>query len=115
MFKNYAKKKGKGKLCDDLDDDKIEQVKESDKIKKKIRDNLDDKGEQVKESDKIRKKEMRDNLDDNEKGKLKNFDNRRKKEKRDNLDTHENKLLKSYEKKEIENCLITLMMTKENR
>ena len=85
------------------------------KIKKKIRDNLDDKGEQVKESDKIRKKQMRDNLDDNEKGKLKNVDSRRKKEKRDNLDTHENKLLKSYEKKEIENCVITLMMTKENR
>ena len=48
----------------------------------------DDKREQVKESDKIRKKEICDNLDDNEKGELKNVDSRRKKEKRDNLDTH---------------------------
>ena len=46
---------------------------------------------------------------------LKKVDNRRKKEKRDNLDTHEKKLLKNYEKKERENCMMTLMMTKENR
>ena len=51
-------------------------------------DNLDDdKREQMKESDKINK-EICDNLDDNEKGALKNVDSRRKKEKRDNLDTH---------------------------
>ena len=37
-----------------------------------MHDNFDDdKREQVKESDKIRKKEMCDNLDDNEKGELK--------------------------------------------
>ena len=42
---------------------------------------------------------MHDNLDDNEKRKLKNVDNRRKKEKRDNLDNHEKELLKNYEKK----------------
>ena len=41
----------------------------------------DDKREQVKESDKIRKKQMRDNLDDDKKRELKNVDNRRKKEK----------------------------------
>ena len=58
---------------------------------------------------------MCDNLDDNEKGELKNVDSRRKKEKRDNLDTHEKKLLKHYEKKKKENCLITLMLAKENR
>ena len=47
-----------------------------------MRDKLfDDKREQVKESDKIRKKQMRDNLDDDKKGELKNVDNRRKKEK----------------------------------
>ena len=45
-----------------------------------MRDKLDDdKREQVKESDKIRKKQMRDNLDDDKKGELKNVDNRRKK------------------------------------
>ena len=34
-----------------------------------MHDNFDDdKREQVKENDKIRKKQMRDNLDDNEKG-----------------------------------------------
>ena len=42
---------------------------------------------------------MHNNLDENEKGELKNFDNRRKKEKRDNLDTHEKELLKNYKKK----------------
>ena len=57
---------------------------------------------------------MCDNLDDNEKGELKNFDSSRKKKKRDNLDTHEKELLKIYEKKERENCMITLIMTKEN-
>ena len=58
---------------------------------------------------------MCDNLDDNEKGELKNFDSsRKKKQKRDNLDTHEKELLKNYEKKERENCMITLIMTKEN-
>ena len=47
-----------------------------------MRDKLDDdKREQVKESDKIRKKQMRDNLDDDKKRELKNVDNRRKKEK----------------------------------
>ena len=47
-----------------------------------MRDKLDDdKREQVKESDKIGKKQMRDNLDHNKKGELKNVDNRRKKEK----------------------------------
>ena len=42
-------------MHDDLDDDKREQVKESDKIRKKLmHDNLDDKKrEQLKESDKI--------------------------------------------------------------
>ena len=39
----------------------------------------DDKREKVKESDKIRKKQMRDNLDDNKIGELKNVDNRKKK------------------------------------
>ena len=44
-------------MRDKLDDDKKEQVKESDKIRKKeIRDNLDDdKREQLKESDKKKK------------------------------------------------------------
>ena len=42
---------------------------------------------------------MRDHLDDNKKGDLKNVDNKRKKEKRDNLDTNEKELLKNYEKK----------------
>ena len=48
----------------DLDDDKREQVKESDKIRKKqMRDNFDDnKREQMKENDKIRKKQMFDTL-----------------------------------------------------
>ena len=57
------------------------------KVKGKLRDNLDNKREQVKESDKIRKKEILDNLGDNKKAKLKNADNKRKKEKCDNLDT----------------------------
>ena len=35
------------------------------------------------------KKQMCDNLDDNEKGELKNVDNKRKKEKRENLDALE--------------------------
>ena len=45
-------------MRDNLDDDKREQVKESDKIRKKqMSNNLDDKEkEQVKESDKIRRK-----------------------------------------------------------
>ena len=38
-----------------------------------------------------------------------------KKKKRDKLDTHEKELLKNYEKKERENCMITLMIAKENR
>ena len=46
---------------------------------------------------------------------MKNVDNRRKKEKRDNLDTHEKVLFKNYEKKDRGNCVITLMMIKENR
>ena len=45
---------------------------------------------------------------------MKNVDNKRKK-KRDNLDTHGKELLENYEKKERENCVITLMMIKENR
>ena len=51
-------KKGKRKLCDNLDDNKREQVKESYNIRKKeIPGNLDDnKRKQMKESDKIRKK-----------------------------------------------------------
>ena len=40
---------------------------------------------------------------------------REKKEKHDNLDTPENELLKNYEKMERENCMITLMIRKENR
>ena len=44
-------------MCDDLDNDKREQVKESDNI---------------------RKKQMRGNLDDNKIGKLKNVHNRKK-------------------------------------
>ena len=74
----------------------------------------DDKREQLKKNDKIRKKQMHHNLDDNIKRELKNVDNKRKKEKRDNFDTHEKELLKSCEKKEIENCMMTLMMPKEN-
>ena len=62
-------------MCDDLDNDKREQVKESDNI---------------------RKKQMRGNLDDNKIGKLKNVHNKKK---RDNLDTHEKELLKNYKKK----------------
>ena len=58
---------------------------------------------------------MRYNLDDDEKGELKNVDSRRRKEKRDKLDTHEKELLKIMKKKERENCMITLIMTKENR
>ena len=56
MLKNYEKKE-KRRLCDNLDDDKREQVKKSDEIRKKeMPDNLDDdKREQVKESDKIKK------------------------------------------------------------
>ena len=54
------------------------------------------------------------NLDDNKKGEMKNVDNRRKKEKRDSLDTHEKELLKNYEKKQRQNCVITLVATKEN-
>ena len=57
---------------------------------------------------------MHDNLDENIKRKLKNVDNKRKKEKRDNFDTHGKELLKNCEKKERENCVMTLMMTKEN-
>ena len=73
-------------MCDNLDDDKIGELKNGDnkkknmwqtwyswkgivkklwkKEKRKLRDNLDDnKRKQVKESYKIRKKQMRDNLD----------------------------------------------------
>ena len=60
------------------------------------------------------KKTMRDNLDDNRKGELKN-DYQRKIKKRDNLDTHDKELLKNFEKKERENWAITLMIRKENR
>ena len=58
------KKKGKINLRDNLDDDKREQAKESDKIRKKqMRDNFDDnKREQMKENDKIRKKQTFDTL-----------------------------------------------------
>ena len=41
----------------------------------------DDKREQLKENDRIRKKQMRDNLDDNKKGELKKVENKRKKRK----------------------------------
>ena len=58
---------------------------------------------------------MHDNLDDNKKRELKKVDNKRKKENCDNVDTHEKELLKNYEKNERETCVITLMMTKENR
>ena len=54
------------------------------------------------------------NLDDNKKGEMKNVDSRRKKEKHDSLDTHEKELLKNYEKKQRQNCVITLVATKEN-
>ena len=75
--------------------------------------NLDnDKREQVKETDK-RKKEIRDNIDGNTKGELKYVDNKRKKEKRDNLETHEKELLKIVKKKVRGNCIITLMMLRE--
>ena len=48
-----------------------------------MRNNLnDEKREQVKESDKIGKKEMRDNLDDDNKEELKNVDNRKKKKRK---------------------------------
>ena len=67
----------------------------------------------LKVSDKIKEKKMYDNLDDDKIGELKNGDN--KKKKRDKLDTHEKELLKNYEKKERENCMITLMIAKENR
>ena len=39
----------------------------------------DDKREQLKENDRIRKKQMRDNLDDNKKGELKRLRTREKK------------------------------------
>ena len=55
---------------------------------------------------------MGDNLDDKKNGELKKIDNKRKKKKRDNLDTREKELLKNYEKKERENCALTLTMTK---
>ena len=64
-------------MCNNLDNDKREQVKETDK----------------------RKKEIRDNIDGNTKGELKYVDNKRKKEKRDNLETHEKELLKIMKKK----------------
>ena len=75
----------------------------------------DDKREQLKENDKIRKKQMHDNFDDNKKGELKKVDSKRKKEERENLETHEKELLNNYGKKERGNCVIILMMTKENR
>ena len=75
----------------------------------------DDKREQLKENDKIRKKQMHDNLDDNKKGELKKVDSKRTKEERDNLEAHEKELLNNYGKKERENCVIILMMTKESR
>ena len=75
-------------MRDKLDDDKKEQLKESDKIRKKeIRDNLDDdKREQLKESDKKRKKGMHYNLDDDKREQVKESDKIRKKEICDNLD-----------------------------
>ena len=42
----------------------------------------DDKREQRKENDRIRKKQMRDNLDDNEKGELKKVETKRQKKKK---------------------------------
>ena len=41
---------------------------------------------------------MHDNLDDNEKEKVKKVDNKRKKEKRDNLGDNEKEQLRKYEK-----------------
>ena len=79
--------KRKKENVDNLDTHGKELLKKMKKVKGKLRDNLDDKREQVKESDKIRKKEILDNLGDNKKAKLKNADNKRKKEKCDNLDT----------------------------
>ena len=58
---------------------------------------------------------MGDNLDDKKNGELKKIDSKRKKKKRGNLDTREKELLKNYEKKERENCALTLTMTKESR
>ena len=52
----------------------------------------------MKETDK-RKKEIPDNIDGNTKGELKYVDNKRKKEKRDNLETHEKELLKIVKKR----------------
>ena len=57
---------------------------------------------------------MGDNLDDKKNGELKKIDSKRKKKKRGNLDTREKELLKNYEKKERENCALTLTMTKES-
>ena len=74
----------------------------------------DDKREQLKENEKIRKKQICDNLDD-KKAEFKKVDNKRIKEKRDNLDTHEKVLLKNYEKRLRENYTMTLIMTKEKR
>ena len=80
--------------------------------KKVVCQNLDDdKREQLKENEKIRKKQMRDKLDDNKKGELKNIDH----EKPGNLDTHEKELLKIMKKRERGNCTITLMMTKKQK
>ena len=59
---------------------------------------------------------MRDSLDDDKIGEFKKVDNKRKKkEKRDNLDTHENEFLQNYEKKQRENCMMTLKDKKENK
>ena len=67
--------------------------------KKFMRHNLnDDKREQLKENDRIRRKQMCDNLD-NKKGNWKRLITKGKKEKCDNFDTHEKELLKNMKKK----------------
>ena len=113
-MKTKEKKEKRNKL--DTHEQELLKIYEKKKTgKRKFRDDLDgDKREQVKQSDKIRKKQMRNNLD-NKIRELKNVDNKKKKEKRDNLDTHEKELLNIYEKKEKESCVITLMMIKENK
>ena len=66
--------------CDNLDTHEKELLKIMKKGKRNLRDNLDDeKREQVKESDKIRKKEMRNNLDDDKREQVRRSDKNRKK------------------------------------
>ena len=116
IAKKWWKKKGKINFHDNLDDDKREQAKESDKIRKKqMRDNFDDnKREQMKENDKIRKKQMFDTLMIIKKGNWKMLITVRKRKTWQPWYSWKG-IVKKYEKKERENCVITLMMIKENR